>query len=97
MQVSDINLPDFLCIGAPKSGTSSLYEYLKKLNFIGLHKTIKGPNYLLFPELVTNSIKDLYKDKYKDLKVFILRNIEWCLTIMFLRENIEKNYVLGKY
>jgi len=33
MKVGSYNLPDFLCIGAPKSGTSALYEYLNKLDF----------------------------------------------------------------
>ena len=43
----EVNLPDFFVVGAPKCGTTSLYDYLKSSDNIFLPK-VKEPQYFAY-------------------------------------------------
>lgn len=49
MNINQANLPDFLIIGAPKSGTTSLYRYLGSHPEIYM-SPIKEPHYFAYPD-----------------------------------------------
>lgn len=71
------NVPDFLIIGAAKSGTTSLYHYLGQHPDIFFSKEMKEPGYLCFAEQayrqIDNGLPDMWKsavtsrDAYLDL------------------------------
>ena len=46
------NLPDFLVVGAPKSGTTSLYEYLKQHPQVYVNAHTKESNFFVEPKAV---------------------------------------------
>jgi hypothetical protein len=46
----EVNLPDFFVVGAPKCGTTSLFNYLKLSNNIFLPK-VKEPHYFAYKDL----------------------------------------------
>lgn len=134
----DVKLPDFLIVGAAKSGTTSLHYYLKQHpdifmpnvkelwfycfmdalpnyvdpwwknaiiskvdDYLGYFKKAKitqvigeiCPVYLYFYDNTIKSIKKIYGDKYKDVKIIIiLRNPAeraWSHFMMHRRDNTE--------
>jgi hypothetical protein len=70
-------VPDFLIIGAAKSGTTSLYHYLDQHPDVFFSSGIKEPGYFCFADrpyrLIANGLPDLWKtavtslDEYLDL------------------------------
>lgn len=65
--MSDERLPDFFIVGAPRCGTTSMYEYLRNVPGIFMPK-IKEPNYFsvsIDSKYIPRPIRD--KQKYLDL------------------------------
>ena len=63
-------LPNFFIVGAPKAGTTSLYEYLKNIPGIYMPK-IKEPNYFSISTVVENDPRlNPIREKSKYLKLF---------------------------
>jgi hypothetical protein len=81
MKIDNYNLADFICIGAPKSGTTALYEYLKYINDIALHEKLKEPNYLFIRQL------DEYNKKQMDFSSSISGFDEY---VEFYNQNTDK-------
>lgn len=48
-------MPNFLVVGAPKSGTTSIYEYLKQHPEIFVHPSIKETNFFIEPKEILGS------------------------------------------
>ena len=72
--------PNFFIVGAPKSGTSSLYEYLKVISGIYM-SPVKEPKYFSTKMMLVDRSFDFISDKqeylnlFKDAKILIsLRN-----------------------
>lgn len=61
--------PDFFIVGAPRAGTTSLYEYLKQIPEIFLPE-IKEPNYFSISIDPTLLLSKPIRDKSKYLKLF---------------------------
>jgi hypothetical protein len=66
-----MNMPNFLIIGAQKSGTTSLYEYLKQHPQIYM-SSLKEPRFFAFegekPTFAGPGDRELYKDVVSDLE-----------------------------
>lgn len=133
MKINNLKLPDFMIVGAAKSGTTSLYYYLKQHPYIympkrkepwffssknyskrtGVVNTLEeyaklfenakeyqligeaSVSYLCTYEETIKNIKEIYKEKTKDIKIIIvLRNpIERIFSryMMFKRDNWINN------
>lgn len=50
-----MNMPNFLIVGAPKSGTTSLYQYLKQHPQVFVNSTIKESNFFVEPKKILGS------------------------------------------
>ena len=61
--------PNFFIVGAPKAGTTSLYEYLKNIPGIYMPPK-KEPHYFSYTSLSNDSIIKPIRDKKKYLKLF---------------------------
>jgi len=62
--------PNFFIVGAPKAGTTSLYEYLKKIPGIYM-STIKEPHYFSYTSVSDDDhFRKPIRDKKKYLKLF---------------------------
>jgi len=61
--------PNFFIVGAPKAGTTSLYEYLKDIPGIYM-STLKEPNYFSSKTISKKMHKRTIRDKKKYLKLF---------------------------
>ena len=61
--------PNLFIVGAPKAGTSSLYEYLKKIPGIYM-SPIKEPHYFDIQTIPTNHKLNPIRDKKKYLSLF---------------------------
>ena len=61
--------PNFFIVGAPKCGTTSLYEYLKKIPGIYMSPT-KEPYYFCQTLIPENHYIEPIRDKEKYLKLF---------------------------
>jgi len=62
-------MPNFFIVGAPKAGTTSLYEYLKVHPEIYM-STIKEPEYFSTATLKQDDLLDIIRDKEKYLELF---------------------------
>lgn len=96
----EVKLPDFLIVGAAKSGTTSLYNYLKQHPQIFLPEN-KEPWFFFFPELIKkdgeifsrdlNIVTDFkdYLDLFKDASnLQVLGEASTCY-LYFCKETIE--------
>ena len=63
------NWPNFFIIGAPKAGTSSLYNHLKEIPGIYM-SPVKEPNYFSRSNVPDNSIYRPIRDKEEYLNLF---------------------------
>ena len=61
--------PNFFIVGAPKAGTTSLYEYLKKIPGVYM-SPVKEPNYFSVNTIPENFPKRPIRDKKKYLNLF---------------------------
>jgi len=61
--------PNFFIVGAPKAGTTSLYEYLRKIPAVYM-SVIKEPHFFSSKKIPNNFSRKIIRDKTKYLELF---------------------------
>jgi len=69
------NWPNFFIVGGPRTGTTSLYQYLKKIPGIYM-SLIKEPHYFSYDSIPINYYKPVIRDEKKYLDLFSKVNNE---------------------